>query len=832
MTKAQTEINKEIKACLTTDFLDHFGTVKDMKSALVRTMIHSIGKDPVDATNRDWFYAFAHLLRGVLSQRHIKTARSHYHNGSKKIYYLSMEYLMGRSLDKVLLDLGARQLATDALAELGITLEEVEECEFDAALGNGGLGRLAACFLDSLATHDYPGFGYGIRYEYGIFTQDIKDGQQIEHPENWLRYGNPWEVERPDVLYPVHFGGHISCFVNTKGEKECHWVDTEEVMAIAYDVPISGYNTSTVGNLRLWSSRATRDFNLSYFNEGDYEDAVREKTASENLSKVLYPNDKTQMGKELRLKQEYFFVSASLQDILAHHLGDHENLDNLPDLSSMQLNDTHPALAVPELMRLLIDVHGYAYADAWAICSKTFSYTNHTLLSEALETWPVSMMAQLLPRHLELIYLINEEFLRSARHTFPGNPAILRRLSIIDDDRHSVRMAHMAIVGSHKVNGVAALHTQLLRSTMFFDFDRLYPGKFVNMTNGITPRRWLLQANPELAALVTERIGDAWTHDLSLLKELAPLAEDKAFQDRFIAIKRSNKVRLAKWLEKKHGVTINVDSLFDMQVKRFHEYKRQLLNLLHVVTLYNRICDNPDGNHTPRTIFFAGKAAPGYDMAKLIIRLVNDIAETVNNNPITAGKLQVLFVPNYSVSQAELLIPASDLSEQISTAGTEASGTGNMKFALNGAMTIGTLDGANIEIKEEVGDDNIFIFGMDAEDVQSLRIKGYNSWSHYNNDEQLKRCLDMIGSGYFSNGDSGRYQPLVDMLLRDGDHYMLLADYASYITCQEDVARAYRDPHDWARRTILNFVNMGKFSADRTIHDYARDIWDIKSIKP
>jgi starch phosphorylase len=827
MIDKNTEIGRETEACLKTDFLSRFGSVEDMKTALVRTMLHTIGKDPSEASARDWFYAFARLLRGVLSQRHINTARNHYRNGSKKVYYLSMEYLMGRSLSKVLLDLGIEDLAARAMEDFGLSLNDIKEIEFDAALGNGGLGRLAACFLDSLATHNYPGFGYGIRYEYGIFTQDIKNGQQVEHPENWLRYGNPWEVERPDILYPVHFGGRISCFKNAHGVQECHWVDTEEVMAMAFDVPISGYGANTVGNLRLWSSRATRDFNLRYFNEGDYEDAVREKTSSENLSKVLYPNDKTQLGKELRLKQEFFFVSASLQDIIARHLRYHDSLDDLPDLTSMQLNDTHPALAVPELMRLLIDVHNYTFEDAWAICVRTFSYTNHTLLSEALETWPINMMSNLLPRHLDLIFKINDDFLRTIRHTFPGDPAILRRLSLIDDDRHAVRMAHLSIVGSHKVNGVAALHTQLLRSNMFPDFDRLYPEKFVNMTNGITPRRWLLQSNPALSALISEYIGHDWIRDLSQLAHLAPAAEDAKFRERFMAIKRENKVRLGNWLQERFNTTINADSLFDMQVKRIHEYKRQLLNVLHVITLYNRMCENPEGQHAARTIFFAGKAAPGYDMAKLIIHLINDVAETVNNNPVVSEKLKVLFVPNYSVSQAEILIPASDLSEQISTAGTEASGTGNMKFALNGALTIGTLDGANIEIKEEVGNDNIFIFGMDAEKVQSLRMSGYDPWARYNDNTELRRCLDMIGTGYFSPDDLGRYRPIVDSLLRDGDHYMLLADYASYVECQESVARAHRDPHDWARRAILNVVHMGKFSADRTIHDYAREIWNI-----
>ena len=801
-----------------------------IREGLLSYMIHHVGKDPAFASPRDWFYAVAYLIRGVLSDRYIRTGRTLYDKDVKRVYYLSMEYLIGRSLTKKLLDLEVYGKVRKILEEFACDYDEIQETEFDAALGNGGLGRLATCFLDSLATHSYPGLGYGIRYEYGIFTQRIEDGQQVEHPENWLRYGNPWEFERPSVIYPVRFHGRIVCFKNADGEKICQWVDTDEVMAMAFDVPFSGFKSDTVTNLRLWSARSSRDFDLNYFNEGNYIKAVEDKTASENLSKVLYPNDKTATGQELRLKQEYFFVSASIQDILGRFLRSHDDLDQLPDKVAMQLNDTHPAMAVPELMRLLIDEHGYEFEKAWDITTRTFSYTNHTLLPEALETWPVEMLRSLLPRHLELIFQINDNFLRQVRHTFPGDGALLNRMSLVDDERHCIRMAYLAIVASHKVNGVAELHTKLLRSTLFADFDRIYPEKFINMTNGITPRRWLLQANPDLAALITEHVGDGWTRDLSLLKGLEPLADDDAFRDKFIAIKKRNKEHLARIISKRRGIDVDPDSLFDVQVKRIHEYKRQLLNILHIVTRYSRLRDDPKMDMVKRTFIFGGKAAPGYSMAKLIIRLINDVADIVNNDPVVDGRLNVVFIPNYDVSTAEDVIPGSDLSEQISTAGTEASGTGNMKFALNGALTIGTLDGANIEILEEVGEDNIFIFGLNASEAQSLRAAGYDPWRYYNENAELMKAIDMIGDGFFSPGDHSRYKPIVDALLRGGDHFLLLADYASYIECQERVDEAFLDTDDWGRRAILNVANMGKFSSDRTIHAYAKEIWHIEPL--
>ncbi|MEE8392788.1 MAG: glycogen/starch/alpha-glucan phosphorylase [Rhodospirillales bacterium] len=824
-------MEKLVDAVFSNDPLTGFKDAQSVKSALVNYMIHDVGKDPAFASVRDWYYAIAYLIRSVLSGRYIRTGRAMYERDVKRVYYLSMEYLIGRSLKKQLLDLGAADVVAEAFKALGQDMEAITGCEYDAALGNGGLGRLAACFLDSLATHAYPGLAYGIRYEYGMFTQRMEDGRQVEHPENWLRYGNPWEFERHNVIYPVHFGGRVIRFRNDNDEQECQWVDADEVMAMAFDVPVSGYDSPAVTNLRLWSARSTRDFNLNYFNEGNYVEAVEDKTTSENLSKVLYPNDNTAMGRELRLKQEYFFVSASLQDILRRFMRNHETMDKLPEAVALQLNDTHPALAVPELLRLLIDHHGYAFDEAWDIATRTFSYTNHTLLPEALETWRIDMLGSVLPRHLEIIYQINDIFLKQVRHSFPGEAGLLRRMSLIDDDRRCVRMAHMAIVASHKVNGVAELHTRLLRSTMFADFDRMYPGKFVNMTNGITPRRWLLQANPGLAGLISGHIGDGWIKDLSQLKGLERLADDDAFCEKFMAVKQANKERLAALIGERLGVEVDTRSMFDVQVKRIHEYKRQLLNVLHIITRYNRLRDDPKLNSCKRTVIIGGKAAPGYVMAKLIIRLVNDVADIVNNDPAVDGRLKVVFIPNYDVTTAEDIIPAGDLSEQISTAGTEASGTGNMKLSLNGALTIGTLDGANIEIKEEVGAANIFIFGLDAEGTGKLRREGYDPWTIYNENQELKRTIDMIGGGLFSPDEPARHRPIVDSLLLGGDQFLLLADYASYMECQERVDREFLDPREWTRKAVINVANMGKFSADRTIHSYAREIWGIEPLK-
>jgi glycogen phosphorylase len=802
-----------------------------IKQSILDRLVYSVGKDTITATDRDWFFAAAYVARDRLIGRWMETMRGYYVNDAKRVYYLSMEFLMGRALTNSILNLGFEQEYRHALAEMGIDLDKVREIEHDAALGNGGLGRLAACFLDSMATLGLPGYGYGIRYEYGMFSQRIENGRQVEHPDNWLRYGNPWEFPRPEVLYQVKFHGRVVQYADEHGAASHHWVDTDDVMAMAYDTPIPGYDTGTVNNMRLWAAKATRDFELRYFNEGNYIKAVEDKNESENLSKVLYPDDTTAMGRELRLKQQYFFVCASLQDVLYRYRKHYDNFDLLPDKVAIQLNDTHPSIAIAELMRMLVDLHHMDWDRAWDITTRTFAYTNHTLMPEALETWPVAMFESILPRHLQIIYEINHRFLKDVMHHFPGNPEMLRRMSLIDEaGGKRIRMSHLAIVGSHKVNGVAQIHTELMKQTIFADFDRLYPGKIVNMTNGITPRRWLNQANPRLSALITSRIGNGWVKDLSQLKKLIPLADHAAFRAEFAAVKRANKEHFAVLLKLHLKMEVNVDSLFDVQIKRIHEYKRQLLNLLHVVTLYNRIRHDPAGDHMPRTVIFGGKAAPGYAMAKLIIKLINDVADIVNNDPHVAGRLKVVFVPNYDVSTAEDMIPAADLSEQISTAGTEASGTGNMKLALNGALTIGTLDGANVEIRDEVGEENIFIFGLTAEEVGRVKASGYQPWNHYRANGELREVLDMIGSGFFSPDEPNRFKPIVDTLLRDGDHYLLLADYPAYIACQKEVEDAYRNQEQWARKAILNVANMGKFSSDRTIAQYAEQIWNAKPV--
>lgn len=804
-----------------------------VKHSLSNGLTYSVGKDTITATNRDRFFAAAYMVRNRLIDRWMETMRSYYINDAKRVYYFSLEFLMGRTLMNSVHNLGFDQQFREACSELGIDLDDVREIEPDAALGNGGLGRLAACFLDSMATLSLPGYGYGIRYEYGMFAQRIEDGRQVEHPDNWLRYGNPWEFPRPEVLHQVKFHGHVVQYEDENDISRYHWIDTDDVMAMAFDTPIPGYGTHTVNNMRLWSAKATRDFELHYFNEGNYVKAVEDKNDSENLSKVLYPDDTTAMGRELRLKQQYFFVCASLHDILHRYNKYQTNFDALPDKVAIQLNDTHPAIAIPELMRILVDLHRLDWDKAWDITVRTFAYTNHTLMPEALETWAVALFENVLPRHMQIIYEINRRFLKDVMHRYPGDTAILRRMSIIDEggDRR-VRMAHLAIVGSHKVNGVAQIHTELMKETIFADFDRFFPGKIINITNGITPRRWLNQANRRLAELITSRIGVGWVKNLSQLKHLIPLADDASFRKEFADVKRADKERFVTMLKHKHNIDISADSLFDVQIKRIHEYKRQLLNVLHIVTLYNRLREDQNAQYVPRTIIFGGKAAPGYATAKLIIKLINDIADVVNHDPKVAGRLKVVFIPNYDVSTAEEMIPAADLSEQISTAGTEASGTGNMKLALNGALTIGTLDGANIEIRNEVGEDNIFIFGLTAAEVAEAKAKGYQPWDFYHANAELRTVLDMIASGFFSVGEPGRFKPIVDSLLQGGDKYMLLADYAAYIACQEKVAIAYQNQDEWIRKAILNIANMGKFSSDHTIMQYANKIWDAKPVIP
>ena len=808
--------------------LDH----KSLTHSLTNRLEYSAGKDLYTATPRDWYHVSSWVIRDRLIERWMETMRTYYQQDAKRVYYLSLEFMIGRTLTNSALSLGAGDEFSKALRDIGVDMEAVQEMENDAALGNGGLGRLAACFLDSMASLGLPGYGYGIRYEYGMFNQRIENGYQVEHPENWLRYGNPWEFPRAEVIYSVKFNGRVISFPGEKGQTHYRWVDSDDVMAMAYDTPIPGYGATTVNNMRLWAAKSSRDFELKYFNEGNYIKAVEDKNESENLSKVLYPDDTTEMGRELRLKQQYLFVSASLQDIIYRYQKHHDTFELLPDKVAIQLNDTHPVLAIPELMHILMDVHNLSWDKAWGITTQTFAYTNHTLLPEALESWPVAVIEKILPRHMQIIYEINQRFLDEVMHRYPGDFNLLKRMSLIDESNGKrVRMAYLAVVGSHKVNGVAALHTQLMKSSIFSDFNRFYPSKIINMTNGITPRRWLNQANPELAKLITSKIGTDWITDLYELKKLTPLADDAKFREQFRAIKHNNKVRLTELIKKSLDINVNPASLFDIHVKRMHEYKRQLLNVLHVVTLYNRIRNNPESNVTPRTVIFAGKAAPGYYLAKLIIKLINDVANIVNKDPAIGDKLKVVFLPNYNVSLAEQIVPACDLSEQISTAGTEASGTGNMKFALNGALTIGTLDGANVEILEEVGNENIFIFGMTAAEVEERKRNGYNPWECYHGNNELKTVLDMIGSGYFSPAESNRYRPIIDTLTHHGDRYMVLADYPAYVTRQEDVATLYQDQESWSRKAILNTANMGKFSSDRTISEYAKQIWNTVPVK-
>ncbi len=799
------------------------------KKALQSHLVYSIFKTEQVATPRDWYSTTAYTVRDHVIERWVKTVERYAEEDPKRIYYLSLEFLIGRMLSNASLNLGVDTEIKKGLNALGHKIENVVEWEHDAALGNGGLGRLAACFLDSMATMDIPGMGYGIRYEYGMFRQSIDNGQQIENPDNWLRYGNIWEFQRPASIYTVNFYGRVVEFENGSSI-ESHWIDADSVVAMAYDVPIPGYATQTVNTLRLWSAKSAKEFNLNQFNDGNYELAVEGRNASESISKVLYPNDASASGRELRLKQQYFFVSASIQDILHRFLLKHDDWTKLPDKIVIQLNDTHPSIAVAEMMYQLVDIHRLDWDFAWSLAEKIFAYTNHTLMPEALETWSFDLFNTLLPRHLAIILRINHTFLEKVNHQFPGDSDLLRRVSIIDETNgRSVRMAHLAVIGSFKVNGVAALHSDLLKKTLFADFHRIFPNKFANVTNGITPRRWLNQCNPELTLLIEKVIGKKFQRDLDKLRLLTPLAEDAQFRKAFRKVKHKNKVKLANKIEELMGIKINPNSMFDIQIKRIHEYKRQLLNILHVITLYNRIRKGQAKNAVPRVVIFGGKAAPGYWMAKLIIRLINDVAAIINEDLAVGDQLKVIFYPNYDVSAAELLFPASDLSEQISTAGTEASGTGNMKMALNGALTIGTLDGANVEIMQEVGDENIFIFGLKADEVSVTKSNGYNPWDYYNSNPELKETLDMITSGYFSIEEPGRYQAIFDNLLNKGDQYLLLADYASYIQTQEHVSGLYKDKEEWSRRAILNVARMGKFSSDRSIREYADNIWKLDS---
>ena len=811
---------------------NHPSAILRVADDLEAQLLDTVGVAPADASPNDLMRAVSQVARRQLSQRWVKTQAEQRADKARRVYYLSMEFLMGRTLGNALAALDLRNEAAAAMNAHAQRLEDVADREPDAALGNGGLGRLAACFLDSMATLGLPSFGYGIRYEYGMFAQEIKNGTQIEHPDPWLEDGTAWEFPRPELSYPVRFGG----WVEHSGEganARALWRPSAEVAAKAYDMVIPGHGTQRVSTLRLWKATAPAHIDLNAFNTGDYARAASAKNEYENISWVLYPNDSTPAGRELRLRQEYFFVAASMQDLIARHLDEHGTLANLAEKVAIHLNDTHPAIGVAELMRLLCDEHAMPWAQAWVECGKVFSYTNHTLMPEALETWPVALMQHVLPRHLEIIFRINAELMELAAKKRPGDVGFLARLSLIDEGgERRVRMANLSIVGSHMVNGVSALHSDLLVQTIFKDFAELWPDRFTNMTNGVTPRRWLSQANPGLTELLDRTLGARWRFDLDQLKELHKFKTSASFRNEFTTVKRANKNRLAALIERKTGVIVDPASLFDVQVKRIHEYKRQLLNVLHAVTRYQAILANPQGvggeAWVPRTIVFAGKAASSYAMAKNIIRLIHDVGAVINTDPRIGDKLKVVFIPNYGVSVAEVIMPGADLSEQISTAGTEASGTGNMKLALNGALTIGTDDGANIEIRQNVGDDNIFIFGLKTPEVAALKQTGYQPMRIYENTPALKAVLDAISGGAFSHDEPGRYRGLVDALLWGGDHYLLLADYESYVATQLRVDALYRQPALWAECAIANVAGMGVFSSDRTIGEYAKQIWRIE----
>lgn len=811
-----------------TTLLSH-KNIHAIEQSLIHHLIFAQGKDPVETSKRDWFHAVAYVVRDMLTAQWLESMRSYYLNDAKRVYYLSMEFLMGRTLSNAIANLETSQEFKIALENVGLSMEVIADFEAEAGLGNGGLGRLAACFLDSLASLDMPGFGYGIRYEYGLFRQKIEDGWQIEHPDNWLAFGNPWEFPRSDVLYRIRFGGSIQHKESGNQAPSYEWIHTQDVMAMAYDTPIPGYGGRTVNNLRLWSATSTDEFDLRYFNEGNYIRAVEQKTISENISKVLYPDDTTHMGRELRLKQEYFFVSASLQDIIAHFLKDQGDLDHLPNEVAIQLNDTHPAIAIPEMMRLLIDEHDLSWQNAWDITRRCFSYTNHTLMPEALETWPVNLIGRLLPRHLAIIYEINRRFLEEVSEQRPGDMALIRRISLIDEDHgQQIRMSHLAIVGSHKVNGVAKLHSDLMQATIFRDFAALYPERFMNITNGVTPRRWIHVANKGLSNLICEAIGDAWIKDLDRLKDLEPYSDDLQFRRQFRKVKHEAKLAWIGSLGTAASPSFNAESLFDVQIKRIHEYKRQLLNVLHVITRYQRILDGKDLQGIRRTIIIGGKAAPAYHRAKLIIKLIHDVASTLRQNPQVDQKLRLHFLEDYDVTKAMILIPATDLSEQISMAGTEASGTSNMKMVMNGALTIGTLDGANIEIRDHVGHDQFFLFGATAKELKDLHQMGYYPKDILRESPELQKVLTLIGGGHFSPDDRDRFKPLVDGLLEQGDPYALVQDYSDYVRAQNDVDSLWTDQEEWSRRAILNIARSGHFSSDRAISAYAESIWGIQ----
>ncbi|KFR05832.1 Glycogen phosphorylase, liver form [Nipponia nippon] len=808
-------------------------SVAELKRGFNRHLHFTLVKDRNVATPRDYYFALAHTVRDHLVGRWIRTQQYYYEKDPKRIYYLSLEFYMGRTLQNTMINLGLQNACDEAIYQLGLDMEELEEIEEDAGLGNGGLGRLAgeAPRRASMRTLGLAASGYGIRYEYGIFNQKIRDGWQVEEADDWLRHGNPWEKARPEYMLPVHFYGRVEhAATGTK------WVDTQVVLALPYDTPVPGYMNNTVNTMRLWSARAPNDFNLRDFNVGDYIQAVLDRNLAENISRVLYPNDNFFEGKELRLKQEYFVVAATLQDIIrrfkASKFGSTDSVrtvfDSFPDQVAIQLNDTHPAMAIPELMRIFVDIEKLPWNKAWDITKRTFAYTNHTVLPEALERWPVDLVEKLLPRHLQIIYEINQRHLDHIASLFPNDVDRLRRMSLIEEGGiKRINMAHLCIVGSHAVNGVAKIHSEIVKTQVFQDFAALEPEKFQNKTNGITPRRWLLLCNPGLAELIAEKIGEDYVRDLSQLMKLHEFVDDDLFIREVAKVKQENKVKFALYLEKEYKVKINPSSMFDVHVKRIHEYKRQLMNCLHIITMYNRIRRDPAKLFVPRTVIIGGKAAPGYHMAKMIIKLINAVAQVVNNDPVVGSKLKVIFLENYRVSLAEKVIPATDLSEQISTAGTEASGTGNMKFMLNGALTIGTMDGANVEMAEEAGEENLFIFGMRVEDVTELDREGYNAQKYYNRLPELKQAIDQIKSGFFSPEEPDLFKDVVNMLFHH-DRFKVFADYEAYVKCQEKVSELYLNSKAWTKMVIKNIAAAGKFSSDRTIKEYARDIWHVE----
>ena len=804
-----------------------------MKASILNHLRYTLARHTGNATADEWWLATCYAVRDRILDRFMKTQEVHHVKKVRRAYYLSLEYLMGRLLVNNLHNSGLFDPAREALEELGQDFSEIADEEADMGLGNGGLGRLAACFLDSLATLDLPAIGYGIHYEFGLFRQEFNDGYQMENPDAWQEKGCPWEIMRPIYAQEVKLYGRVEHQMDDKGQFHPQWVDYKTLEGMPFDIAIVGHGAETVNFLRLWESRASHEFDLNIFNEGSYVEAVREKAMGETISKVLYPNDNSESGKELRLAQQYFFVSCSLQDIIRRFFAGHADWKDFDTFNVIQLNDTHPAVAVPELMRLLVDEHGMAWDEAWKIVRKTFNYTNHTLLPEALEKWSVPLFEKMLPRHLEIIFEINRRYLEDeVEAKWPGDNAKKAELSIIEEGQPKmIRMAYLSVVASSKVNGVAALHTDLLKKHLFSGFNELYPEKIINMTNGITPRRWLLACNSGLAALVDEKIGDDWPKHLDKLVGLAQFADDAKFQKRFMEVKRANKVAFADFVQESCGIEISPDALYDVQIKRLHEYKRQHLNLLHILTLYRRLLNDPALDIAPRVFIFGAKAAPGYALAKNIIRAINKVADRVNHDERIGGKIKIVFPENYRVTMAEKMIPAADLSEQISTAGKEASGTGNMKLALNGALTIGTLDGANVEIEEEVGKENIFIFGNTVEEVEAIRDRGYNPYDYYNSNWELKSVIDWLRSDYFTPGEHDAFAPLTSSLLEGGDPYLCLADYADYIRAQEEVGHAFKDKKRWAKMAILNTARVGKFSSDRTISEYADQIWKLQPVR-